>query len=119
MKTKIYLLFLLATVQLAGQSFQNAFILGAEGWEAGNALVLDDSSQLILTGSFMDPMDVDPGPDTFLLSPTGFGSIFLAKYDLDGTLLWANMIDAASSLKANDVILDAESNILLAGEFTG
>jgi hypothetical protein len=60
-----------------------------------------------------------PG-ETSLANPSGSGS-FLAKYDKEGALLWAQSLteSATGSALARDVALDEEGNAYVAGDVSG
>src|SRR6185503_4024757 len=40
------------------------------------------------SGNFLGEMDVDPGPDTFMLNSGGSWSNFISKLDASGTFIW-------------------------------
>jgi hypothetical protein len=63
----------------------------------------------------------DYGPfnfDTLKLYGYGGNDIFVAKYDLDGNLLWAVDAGSAESDKPNGITYDAQGNIYITGHFS-
>ncbi|MFQ5627457.1 MAG: SBBP repeat-containing protein, partial [bacterium] len=51
------------------------------------------------------------------LAPFGDLDIFIAKYDLEGKLLWVQRAGGASEDKANSVAFDQQGNIFVSGSF--
>ena len=56
---------------------------------------------------------------TQTLASSGFFDLFLAKFDSDGDLLWANNSGTKDAINAAGMALDAEGNIYLTGSFLG
>jgi len=48
-----------------------------------NNIAIDANGNVYFVGGLMDTIDIDPGPDTVLINPSGIHSsdAFLAKYD--------------------------------------
>lgn len=87
-----------------------------------NAVALDPSSNIFVAGYIESPANFG----TTVVSgsaDTGQSSLFLAKYDSSGTLLWVRSSETASQLGAFQVseslTVDSSGNAYIAGRFTG
>lgn len=81
----------------------------------GNYLIADTvSKNVYITGRFYNPLVIPGGPT--LTSSSGFGSIFILKYDFDGNFQWAIQEDIASTDPS--LGCDKSGNILLSGVFS-
>ncbi|MGQ0636154.1 MAG: SBBP repeat-containing protein [Planctomycetaceae bacterium] len=86
----------------------------------------DQAGNSIMVGSFSGTVDFDPGAthagDTDILTANR-SSAYVAKYDADGSLLWASpgvMVDApGSTSRAASVTTDASGNVYIGGSFSG
>ncbi|GAB1453310.1 hypothetical protein MASR2M47_33660 [Draconibacterium sp.] len=86
------------------------------------AIALDSSGNIILGGSFEGKNDLNPGTETFNVSPSGAGDAYILKLDANGEFLWAvafggnvfNQIDKVSALA-----VDGSGNIVASGPFYG
>lgn len=92
-----------------------------------NALSADSSGNVYVVGKFGNMVDFDPGPNTALLTSSGY-DIFVAKYDALGKYVWAYKIageDPAGGQVAtkNDypgtIVRDGSGNIYITGRFEG
>ncbi len=80
-----------------------------------HALVIDDSSNIILTGNFVSPtLHFDAYTVTY--DGTGVSALFLAKYDGAGNVSWAKTTGASHG-NANGVAF-APGQIFLAGDYS-
>lgn len=87
-----------------------------------NAIALDSSGNINIGGSFEGKNDLNPGTETFNVSPSGAGDAYILKLDANGEFLWAvafggnvfNQIDKVSALA-----VDGSGNIVASGPFYG
>ncbi|TAL03819.1 MAG: hypothetical protein EPO07_05745, partial [Verrucomicrobia bacterium] len=88
-----------------GQSF---------GGSSGNGLALDANTNVIVTGNFQGTINFGNGVMTNLNSTTEGGTVFLAKYDRDGGLLWVRKGALSGAGIGRAVAVDARGNIFAA-----
>lgn len=76
-----------------------------------------DASGFYATGSFSVSTDMDPGPATLTKAPAGNSDIWLSKFDGSGNLVWNNVVGGQFFENAVDLALDANSEIIITGNF--
>jgi hypothetical protein len=92
---------------------------GANGNDNAHSVAIDqNTNEFIVTGSFGETMDFDPGSAVNELNPQT-GRIFFAKYNADGNLLWAKNIGGKGIDNARKVVVNTDGEIFLAGWFQG
>lgn len=70
----------------ASGNFVWAESMGGPNSESGYAITVNSTGKLYLTGNFNGTADLDPGVYTHNLTSLGSTDVFIAKYDLTGTL---------------------------------
>lgn len=98
--------------------------IGAPSSGGISAICLDDDNNILLTGSFSDTMDFDPGPGVFTLYTNGVSSGFLLKLDNDGNFIWANEMKATLGIAGayfspKTIDTDELGNVVIAGNYEG
>ena len=85
----------------------------------GNALLIDNSGNVYVTGTFTGTVDFDPGAAVATLTQTaGFGAeLFLAKYDPSGNYIYAKTFIAPSTNgnAGKALAIDYNGDVLIAG----
>lgn len=76
-----------------------------------------DGSGFYATGSFSVSTDMDPGPATLTKAPAGSSDIWVSKFDSNGGLIWNNVIGGSFFENAVDLALDANSEVIITGNF--
>ncbi len=118
MKTLFTLSFVLFTFfHSNAQNYQWAKSIGGTSVDYGYSIVLDDTDNVYVTGSFRLTADFDPGPDTAVLTSAGWYDIFFAKYSSSGDYIWAKSLGGTSEDIGNSIALDDSGNIYVAGYF--
>jgi len=98
-------------------------LYAAAGSSEGFGITLDPSSNVLITGTFRDTVDFDPGAGTHNITSgtSGRGNIFVLKLDSSGNFIWARaMIDANSSNNHDygyAIKTDASGNVYTTGTF--
>lgn len=79
--------------------------------------VLDsDEENLFITGYFEGTMDIDPGPNSFIIS-SGYSSVFNLKLDSSGNFIWANHFVGQDHNEYARMTIDSENSIYITGVF--
>ena len=82
-------------------------------------IISDASGNVYTTGQFSDTADFDPGAGTNNLTSAGGRDIFVSKLDANGNFVWAKGMGGASTDAGNDIVLDGNGYVYLAGDFDG
>lgn len=105
---------------LLSYDFGFAVALGSTGSENSLGVATDTSGNVLVPGSFTSPsIDLDPGPGTYILTNTGLGDGYAAKYDPTGNLLWGVQVAGTGNGSVHQVKVDGAGNVLIAGIFAG
>ncbi|MFO0759151.1 MAG: hypothetical protein U0359_21845 [Byssovorax sp.] len=82
-----------------------------------SAVKFDDSSSVLVAGSFSGSLDFGGGP---LLSNAGSEDVFLVKLEFLGGHIWSKRFgDSHNQQKALGLAVDSTNNIMLTGGFVG
>jgi hypothetical protein len=94
-------------------------LLGSSNNNA-NDMVLDNSGNIVVCGSFVKDIDFDPTSAQYVLNSTTYNNSdgFIAKYTSSGQLIWANKVGGNSVDGANALTIDAQNNIYITGGFS-
>lgn len=91
---------------------------GAQDYEFGSALAVDDAGHIYITGLFIDTIDLDPGPGTATLTSDTFAyDVFIAKYTTSGSFVWGNRLGNSEPELAQGLAVDAGGNVYITGIF--
>jgi hypothetical protein len=98
------------------------FILGnympSNGYNYGTGLVTGKDNCLYITGQFTDSCDFDPSANKHVIKTSGYYTIFIAKYDSLGGLIWCHSLKNGKGQNyPNDLEIDENENLYLAGGF--
>lgn len=80
----------------------------------GNSIVTDTAENILVSGAFSKKATFD---DTTLKS-AGDLDVFIAKYDPDGNLLWAQSVGGSGRDITYSIATDKADNVLVAGMFS-
>lgn len=98
-----------------------AFQLGdKDQFDDISTINVDPSGNIIVAGSFVDTLDLDPTAGVTNVVGNSFNSnLYIAKYSPSGTLIWAKQTEGsnASGIVALTSKLDPMGNIYLTGQF--
>ena len=81
--------------------------LGSSGRDSANAIAIDSSGNLYVTGMTFWGLDWN--------TSAGSNDFFVVKYNSSGTKQWTEQLGSASSDIANGVATDSSGNVYLAG----
>jgi gliding motility-associated-like protein len=97
-----------------------AFNAGGSSIDVGRVLAVNSTNEIYVGGDYgSSTMDISPGSSTTLLTGSGSGDIFLAKYSSGGQLIWGFDLGASGTENGWAIDLDDNQNILIAGTFSG
>ncbi|MEQ9591351.1 MAG: hypothetical protein RLN86_02075, partial [Cyclobacteriaceae bacterium] len=97
------------------------YSIGGAETDSGGGLTVDNSGNLYITGIFRGTVDFDPSGNgvTKSLMAGSDGDLFIAKYNSDGELVWANSIGGGFFDVGVDIEIDASGILYLTGRFNG
>lgn len=104
---------------------QVAFRLGSTGLDYGKAVTADNDGNLYLAAYFENTVDFDASPSAASnLTASSFVDTAFAKYDAGGNLMWVRHLTntLAGPLQSDiphGIVPDAQTNLYLAGYFSG
>lgn len=105
---------LYATTTARAQTWSWATESGT-GTEYGNSVATDNAGNNYIAGDYIGPSTFG----TYTLSAHGNGDAFLAKYNSSGSVVWAVKMAGSLFDYGREVVVDAGSNILVAGTYRG
>jgi len=84
-----------------------------------NSIVFDHTDNVLLTGSYWETVDFDPGIGIFELSPVFGRDLFILKLSPSGELVWGKSIGGVGSGDSgNSLVADSDGNIFVTGNFS-
>ncbi|MGB8195187.1 MAG: gliding motility-associated C-terminal domain-containing protein [Chitinophagaceae bacterium] len=90
---------------------------GPTGNDQLSDLTVDAPGNVFITGRFTQTADFDPGPGSYLLSPTAGYSCFITKLNTQGNFVFAKHFAGQSTGQC--ITLDFSGNIYISGAFHG
>lgn len=91
--------------------------MGGGGRDEPRSIDINASNDIVIAGYFEETSDFDPGPNTAILTANGEEDIFIATLNSLGEYVWAKSIGGTGFDRAQDLTVDAESNIVVTGYF--
>ena len=65
------------------------------------------------------PVDLDPGPGVFTVTPNGSSDIFIRKQGPSGTFIWGGSLGGNNADLGLSVAVDPNNDIVLTGRVAG
>lgn len=96
--------------------------IGGVNQENVGSIVLDAVGNVYITGSSESDCDFDPGPNVVNLNSIGYTDLFILKLDTNGNFIWAKRMGGGSfpdGGSGNDIVIDANQNVYITGNFRG
>ncbi|MBS1630342.1 MAG: T9SS type A sorting domain-containing protein [Bacteroidetes bacterium] len=119
MKTSLLLACTCVLLQTAHAQFNTTTLFSSSGANSGQAVVLDGSGNIYVTGGFHGTVDFAPGSNTVNKTSAGGTDIFIAKYSSAGVLQWADQIGGSGDDEAFSIALDGNGYVTVGGSFSG
>lgn len=91
--------------------------IGGNEWDQGNAIAIDNSQNIYITGYFIGTADFDPGVGTENLTSAGDQDIFVLKLDTNGDFIWAEQMGGTDGDAGQSIAVDKDGNVNLTGYF--
>lgn len=98
------------------------FNLGRIGLNDGmniNGLKVNESNEIFISGSFSNTVDFDPLGSSTAQTSVGGKDAFMAKYDMDGELIWVETYGSALFENGRILDIDQDGNIYLSIRYNG
>jgi PKD-like domain/Secretion system C-terminal sorting domain len=94
---------------------------GGEGnVDNGWGISLDTFNNVLITGSFNETVDFDPGSDQFFISAQGVSDVFILKLSNNGDFVWVKDIGGIlGNIYSHDVMVDEDGHVYAIGSFDG
>jgi len=110
---------IIITKQDADGNFIWAKQMGGPMASQANYIAVDGLGNLVITGSFTETVDFDPGSGVFEMTAI-YRDIFIASLTSDGEFLWAKQIQSEYNDFGQTIAIDpVDGSILVTGCFTG
>ncbi len=94
--------------------------MGGGSDDEGHCVAVDTGGNVYVSGFHTQSINFNPGGTGGTLSPLGGGNdIFLAKYDTNGTYLWAKNMGGSGADHSNGLAVDISGNVYMTGYFEG
>ncbi len=114
MRNLICLILFISSVHLChSQSYTWAVADGGSIWDDVKAMHLGSDNNLLVTGMFSTTATFDQ----VTLTSMAFQDVFVAKYTVQGTVLWAKAISGMDQEWGYDITTDQNNNVYVTGYF--
>ncbi len=113
-RNSLFLIFTFFTCISNAQTFQYADVIKSVGFDEALDIASDPEGNVYVAGQI--EFDADFG-NNIILTSAGKHDIFLAKYDPNGSLVWAKRAGGKGGDKIHSVALDGMGHIFCVGEF--
>ena len=92
--------------------------VGSSKSESSYDLNIDINDNLIVTGTFFQSLDCDPGPNSMTVVTNGYDDMFVFKWNNAGNCLWAKSIGGAYGDYGRSACIDVDGNVFTTGYFS-
>ncbi len=91
---------------------------GVNGGADVYSIVVDSSSNVLITGYFIGTVDFDPDMvGTYNVTSAGVYDIFISKLDSNGDFVWARSMGGTNNDMSRGITVDSNNNIYTTGDF--
>jgi gliding motility-associated-like protein len=101
----------------ANGNFVWAKSMGGTGFDRGFSIAIDNSNNVLTTGSYSGVGDFDPGAGLFSMTAVGITDIFISKLDASGNFVWAKSMGGLEADVGNSLTTDGLNNVIITGRF--
>ena len=97
-----------------------AHALGGLPADGSNGLAIDNSDNVLITGTFKGTADFDPGAGIHFETSLGLdGDAYLLKLNVAGEFIWVSAVQGDRASGFDHVTVDGDGDIYVVGAFTG
>lgn len=115
----LLIIILSLSLSASSQNLQWAKKFGVNGYDQGQALTIDATSNVYTAGIFSGTVDFDPGTPVYNLTASSSG-IFILKLDALGNFGWAKSISGTGGYSNGfSIKVDVLGNVIITGQFNG
>ncbi|GAA0749764.1 T9SS type A sorting domain-containing protein [Gaetbulibacter jejuensis] len=93
--------------------------IGGTGFEEALSIIYKPGGEIILSGFFYDPIDIDPGSNNVMLTSTGASDTFLLRLDTNGHYIASQQYGGTDTDLAIDMAVNASGDLFITGYFSG
>lgn len=86
--------------------------IGASGIDVGISVCFDTRGFINASGTFRGTVDFDTGPGTTNLTSSGAADGYVARFDLNGNLVWARQVGGIGDEVGPAIMTDSRNNII-------
>ena len=92
--------------------------LTGSGHQWAQCIAVDPAGNVYVAGQLgITPIDMDPGPGTFMLNATSSYDVFVMKLDNAGDFVWAKAMGGNSTELPNEMTTDANGHVYVCGRY--
>jgi uncharacterized repeat protein (TIGR01451 family) len=84
----------------------------------GKSVAIDGQGNIFIVSKLIIRADFDPGPGEYFLSSSGVNDVAIAKYNVNGELIWANRIGGTAKDEPAFMVLDRTDKMIIGGLFS-
>ena len=98
-------------------NFSWAKSIGSPDFNRGKSITTDQNDNVYITGFYRGSVDIDPGPIVNNIFSNGYQEVFILKLDEYGDFKFGLSLGGNGDDYGNDINVDNNSNIIIAGDF--
>ncbi len=106
---------LIVSVSSHAQVWHWAKKAGGNGNVSGGSIDIDKDGNSYIAGTFFNSVTLG---STTLAAP-GLNAVFIARYDINGNLVWAKVAASAAAIDVHGICVDKSGHISVTGMFVG
>lgn len=92
---------------------------GGSNADMATDLIITANHNLMVTGSFTNTVDFDPGAGSALVSSAGLTDAFIIRFDSNGIYQWVKTFGSSNNDMANSIVENDSLELYITGSFKG